>query len=156
MLTRAVLTLWLFLGFPVALLAWGWVPTLEEIQKYRQSWNPFSHGPILHTAVDLQPEGQYLLRPFIFSQIGEHSFDNQFSSFFDCESGPVHLYSVQHPSLEFAYGLSDHVQFGTTTSFQSYWARENGQTDTDTGLGDTSFALKYRPMIQDPDSAYPR
>jgi hypothetical protein len=135
--------------------AWEWVPSDEDIQKYRRSWNPFSHGPILHTAVDLQPKGQYLLRPFIFSQIGEHSFDNQFTSFFGRQSGPVHLYSVQHPSLEFAYGLSDHFQLGITTSLQSYWASENGNTEHDTGLGDTSFALKYRPIIQDPDSAIP-
>lgn len=135
--------------------AWDWVPSDEDIQKYRRSWNPFSHGPILHTAVDLQPRGQYLLRPFIFSQIGEHSFDNQFSSFFDRNNGPVHLYSVQHPSLEFAYGLSDHFQLGITTSVQSYWARENGKMDNDTGFGDTSFALKYRPIIQAPDSAVP-
>jgi hypothetical protein len=135
--------------------AWDWVPSDEEIRKYRQSWNPFSHGPILHTAVDLQPKGQYLLRPFIFSQIGEHSFDNRFSTFFDRKSGPVHLYSVQEPSLEFAYGLTDHIQLGASTSVQSFWARENGKTDTDTGLGDTSFAIKYRPIIQDPDSSTP-
>ena len=135
--------------------AWDWVPSDKDIRKCRQSWNPFSHGPILHTAVDLQPEGQYLLRPFIFSQIGEHSFDNRFSTFFDRKSGPVHLYSVQEPSLEFAYGLTDHIQFGATTSVQSFWARENGKTDTDTGLGDTSFAIKYRSIIQDPDSSTP-
>lgn len=135
--------------------AWDWVPTDEEMAKYRKSWNPFSHGPILHTAVDLQPEGQYLLRPFIFSQIGEHSFDNQFSSVFDRKSGPVHLYSVQEPSLEFAYGLTDHIQLGATTSVQSFWSRENGKADTDTGLGDSSIAIKYRPVIQDPDSATP-
>lgn len=135
--------------------AWDWVPSNEEIQKYRQSWNPFSHGPILHTAVDLQPEGQYLLRPFIFSQIGEHSFDNQLRFFSDRKSGPVHLYSVQEPSIEFAYGVSDHIQFGATTAVQSFWSRENGRTDTDTGLGDTSFAIKYRPIIQDPDSSTP-
>ncbi len=135
--------------------AWEWVPSDEEIEKYRRSWNPFSHGPILHTAVDLQPKGQSLLRPFIFSQIGEHSFDNQFSFVTQRQSGPVHLYSVQHPSLEFAYGLTDHVQFGASTSWQTFWAKENGVYDTDTGLGDTSLALKYRPIVQDPESRRP-
>lgn len=142
-------------GRPDPLHAWSWTPSDEEIRKYRQSWNPFSHGPILHTAVDLQPEGQYLLRPFIFSQIGEHSFDNRLRFFSDRKSGPVHLYSVQEPSLEFAYGVTDHIQFGATTSVQSFWARENGKMDTDTGPGDTSFALKYRPIVQDPDSWIP-
>ncbi len=151
-LLMAVLVLW---GMASTLHAWEWVPSDEEIQKYRKSWNPFSHGPILHTAVDLQPKGQYLLRPFIFSQIGEHSFDNRFQFVTERKSGPVHLYSVQEPSLEFAYGLSDHVQFGATTSFQSFWSRENGRNDTDTGLGDTSIAIKYRPIVQDPDSSLP-
>ncbi len=151
-LLMAVLVLW---GMASTLHAWEWVPSDEEIQKYRKSWNPFSHGPILHTAVDLQPKGQYLLRPFIFSQIGEHSFDNRFQFVTERKSGPVHLYSVQEPSLEFAYGLSDHVQFGATTSLQSFWSRENGRNDTDTGLGDTSIAIKYRPIVQDPDSSLP-
>jgi hypothetical protein len=34
-------------------LTWKWVPTEEEIQKYRSSWNPFSHGPILNTGIDI-------------------------------------------------------------------------------------------------------
>ncbi|MGH7410248.1 MAG: hypothetical protein ACREJ6_04190 [Candidatus Methylomirabilis sp.] len=131
------------------------MPSQKEIGKYRRSWNPFSHGPILHTAVDIQPKGQYLLRPFIFSQIGEHSFDNRLSFFTERKSGPVHLYSVQEPSLEFAYGLTDHIQLGLTTSLQSFWARENGKTETDTGPGDTNIAIKYRPIIQDPDSWRP-
>ena len=135
--------------------AWEWVPSEEEIQKYRRSWNPFSHGPILHTAVDVQPKGQSLLRPFIFSQIGEHSLGNRFQLATERQSGPVHLYSVQEPSVEFAYGLSDHIQFGAVASLQSFWSRENGRTDTDTGLGDTSIAIKYRPIVQDPDSWLP-
>ncbi len=140
---------------PRPLGAWEWVPSQEEIEKYRKSWNPFSHGPILHTAVDLQPKGQYLLRPFIFSQVGEHSFDNRFRFFSDRKSGPVHLYSVQEPSLEFAYGLNDHIQLGATTSLQSFWARQDGKTTTDTGPGDTSIAIKYRPVVQDPDTLLP-
>jgi hypothetical protein len=142
-------------GLPLPAGAWEWVPSDEEIRKYRRSWNPFSHGPLLHTAVDVQPKGQYLLRPFIFAQIGEHSFDNRLQFVTERKSGPVHLYSVQEPSLEFAYGITDHVQFGATTSLQSFWSRENGQTDTDTGLGDTSLAIKYRPIVQDPDSRRP-
>lgn len=140
---------------PSPLDAWEWVPSDEEIRKYRKSWNPFSHGPLLHTAVDVQPKGQYLLRPFIFSQIGEHSLDNHFSFVTERKSGPVHLYSVQEPSLEFAYGITDHIQLGATTSLQSFWSRENGKSDTDTGPGDTSLAIKYRPIVQDPDSWFP-
>ena len=53
-----------------SLSAWDWVPSEEEIQKYRKSWNPFSHGPILLQAVDIQPKAQLSIREFLFSQIG--------------------------------------------------------------------------------------
>ena len=154
-LTLLALGLAWSLPSPTMLSAWDWVPTQEELRRYRQSWNPFSHGPMLHTAVDVQPEGHSLLRPFIFSQIGERSFDNRLQFATDSKSGPVHLYSAQHPSLEFAYGVTDHIQFASTTSMQSFWSRENGQSNSDTGLGDTSFAVKYRPIVQDPDSWRP-
>ena len=136
-------------------LDWQWVPTQEELQKYRRSWNPFSHGPILHTAVDVQPKGQSLLRPFLFTQIGENKFDNRFQFITDRKPSNVHLYSALHPSLEFAYGVTDHIQFAATSSAQSFWAREQGQMRSDTGLGDTAIALKYRPIVQDPGSLQP-
>src|SRR5207249_5091460 len=72
--------------------ALDWVPTEEEIKKYRQSWNPLSHGPVLLQAVDIQPKGQLSIREFIFSQIGESSFGNHLSFATDSKSGPVHLY----------------------------------------------------------------
>lgn len=65
-----------FIVFSLSLPTHGfeWVPSDEEIQKYRKSWNPFSHGPILLQSVDIQPKGQMSVRPFLFSQIGEHSY----------------------------------------------------------------------------------
>src|SRR5437763_9063464 len=59
--------------------AFDWVPTEEEIRKYRRRSNPFSHGPILISAVDIQPPGQLHVRPFIYSQIGEKSYGKQHS-----------------------------------------------------------------------------
>ncbi len=49
--------------------AWDWVPTDEEIKKYRQGWNPFSNGPMFISGVDIHPKGQFTAHPFIFSQI---------------------------------------------------------------------------------------
>ena len=83
------------LGCPEPVRAWTWVPSDDEIRKYRQSWNPFSHGPILLTIPDLQPKGQLYVRPFIFSQIAEKSYGNRFTSVFDAKGGPVHLYSMR-------------------------------------------------------------
>src|SRR5437764_2476955 len=80
-----------------------WVPTEEEIRKYRRSWNPFSHGPVLLSAVDIQPKGQLHVRPFIFSQIGTRSYGNTLGGFPSAKPGPVHLYSVQDPFIQSAY-----------------------------------------------------
>jgi hypothetical protein len=151
------------LGSPVPVNALEWVPTDEEIRKYRRSWNPFSHGPVLVSAVDIQPKGQLHIRPFIFSQIGEGSYGNRLTFFTEARDGPVHLYQVQHPFLQSAYGLTDHIELGVATSLATFWARDSitfnkrreGPFTTNTGLGDTSLVVKYRPIVQDPDSWWP-
>lgn len=137
--------------------AFDWIPTPtdEEIQKYRKSWNPLSHGPMLISSPDIQPKGQWYVRPLIFSQIGESSFDNQFSGFWGANRGPVHLYSAQLPFIQTAYGITNHLELGAQTSFSAFWANENGRKTNDAGWGDTSFTMKYRPIVQDPDSWVP-
>jgi hypothetical protein len=152
----------LVLALSSAALAFEWVPTDEEIQKYRKSWNPFSHGPLLLQAVDIQPRGQFSARPFLFSQIGEKSYGNRLSTAVDRQSGPTHLYSVA-PSVNASYGISNHVELGIATSLNAFWARDSnefnkghgGPMTTDVGLGDTSLIVKYRPVIQDPDGPRP-
>jgi hypothetical protein len=143
--------------------AFDWIPSKEEIHKYRSTWNPFSHGPILISAVDIQPQGQLHIRPFIFSQIGEKSYGNRLTLATERKDGPVHLYSAQHPFIQSAYGLTDHIEIGAATSLATFWARnsadfnrgQGGPVTTNTGLGDTSLILKYRPIVQDPDSWRP-
>jgi hypothetical protein len=150
-------------GSALRVQAFDWVPSQEDIQKYRKSWNPFSHGPILLTIPDIQPKGQLYVRPFIYSQIGEKSFGNRFTLATERRDGPVHLYSVQHPYLQFGYGLTDHVQLGLATSVNTYWVKDTesfnrgqgGPWTTNTGLGDTSLYVKYRPIVQDPESWRP-
>jgi hypothetical protein len=129
--------------------ALDWVPTEEEIKKYRQSWNPLSHGPMLLQSVDIQPKGQFSIREFLFSQIGESSFGNHLGGPTDSNNGPVHLYQVS-PSINTAYGVTNHIEFDAAISMNSFWARKNGESTSSTGLGDTSLILKYRPIIQDP------
>jgi len=134
---------------------WEWVPSEEAIEKYRHSWNPLSHGPMLISSPDLQPKGQWYIRPLIFAQIGESSFGNQFRPATDSTRGPLHIYSVQSPFLQSAYGLTDHVELVGQTSLGGFWARQTGTVDNDFGLGDTSLILKYRPVVQDPESWVP-
>lgn len=159
---RVVRTLFLFVVFQLAclnvapaVLAFDWVPSKEEIQKYRSSWNPFSHGSLLISSQDIQPEGQWYVRPMIFAQIGETSYGNKFTGFWNAKRGPVHLYSVQDPFIQSAFGLTDHVELVAQTSVSSFWARQDGKVTTDTGLGDSSLIVKYRPAVQDPDTWVP-
>src|SRR5438094_241389 len=57
-------------------LTWQWVPTKEEILKYRNGWNPMSNGPILSTSVDLNPKGQFHMQYFVFGEMGHQQFGN--------------------------------------------------------------------------------
>jgi len=141
---------------PLDLYAWTWVPSEQEIQKYRKTWNPFSHGPILLQAVDTQPKGQLSIREFLFTQFGERSFGNQLSFATESEEGPVRLYQVS-PAVNAAYGLTDHLELGAATSLSAFWATSttSGQSTSDFGMGDSSLILKYRPLVQDPDTWRP-
>ena len=109
---------------PTVGMAIDWIPSDEDIQKYRKSWNPFSHGPILLQAVDIQPQGQMSLRPFVFSQIAEHSYGNRLSLPTERKDGPVHLYSLA-PSVNGSYGLTNHVELGVATSLNTFWAKDS-------------------------------
>ena len=142
--------------------AWEWTPTDEEIQRYRKSWNPLSEGPLLIQSVDIHPKGQLSVRPFVFSQISEKSFGHTLSLPNNRRDGPVHTYSVS-PLVVLTYGVTDHVEVGAAASWQAFWAKDSdtfnrgkgGPWTTDTGMGDISLQMKYRPIVQDPDSSRP-
>ena len=143
-------------------IAWEWVPTDEDIRKHRKSWNPFSEGPLLIQSVDIHPKGQLSVRPFVFSQVAEKSYGNTLSLPNNRKDGPVHTYSVS-PLVVLTYGLTDHVELGAATSWQAFWTKDSdsynkgkgGPWTTDTGAGDFSLQMKYRRIVQDPDSARP-
>ena len=142
--------------------AWEWTPTDEEIQRYRKSWNPLSEGPLLIQSVDIHPKGQLSVRPFVFSQINEKSFGHTLSLPNNRRDGPVHTYSVS-PLVVLTYGVTDHVEVGAAASWQAFWTKDSdtfnrgkgGPWTTDTGMGDISLQMKYRPIVQDPDSSRP-
>ena len=142
--------------------AFDWVPTDEEIKKYRQSWNPFSEGPLLMQSVDIHPKGQLSVRPFLFSSISENSYGNKLSFPTDRRESSTHTYSIS-PLITGTYGLTNHIELGVATSLLSFWSKNTaaanaghgGAWTTDTGMGDLSLTLKYRTVVQDPDSARP-
>jgi len=51
----------------------------DAVARYRKSWNPFSAGPELVSSADLQPQGQFFVRPYIYSEFGVAQFGSQWS-----------------------------------------------------------------------------
>ncbi len=150
----------LFFLFPEDASSFDWVPTDEEIQKYRKSWNPLSNGPIFVSGVDIHPQGQLTVHPFIFSQISEKQFGNDLT----VSRTPSQTHSYQlNPLVTTAYGLTNHLELNIGFSLSSFWAKDTvqfnqgkgGPWTTDTGMGDTQIYLKYRPIVQDPDGWRP-
>jgi hypothetical protein len=138
-------------------LTWKWTPTDEEIQKYRRSWNPMANGPILLTSVDISPKGQFLSQFFVFGETGHLSFDNKLTT--HREDSATHLNAVA-PFLLVGYGITDHFEINVAPT-AIYW-QANQRTasggrarDDELGLGDTAIYLKYRPIVQDPESWRP-
>ena len=85
-----------WLGVAAGASAFDWVPSEQEIQKYRQSWNPLSNGPLMIVGVDIQPKGQWLVHPYVFSQISQHEYRNRFTFASEREgSRSGHAYAVQ-------------------------------------------------------------
>ncbi|MDI3461873.1 MAG: hypothetical protein OJF50_000694 [Nitrospira sp.] len=137
--------------------AFEFFPSNEDILTYRTSWNPLSNGPILLTAVDINPKGQAHSQYFVFSEIGHQMFGNTFTT--HRSDSPFHLTSVE-PLLTLGYGLTDHLEFDaafTGVYFNSSQATPAGnRTSTSAvGLGDTFLYVKYRPVIQNPNSWRP-
>lgn len=112
--------------------AFDWVPTDEEIKKYRQSWNPFSEGPLLLQSIDVHPHGQLSIRPFLFSSISENRYENTLSFPTDRKDSPVHNYAVS-PLIIVTYGLADHFEIGAATSLISYWSKDSAPFNTGHG-----------------------
>ena len=138
--------------------ALDWVPSDDEILKYRRSWNPMANGPILISGVDIQPKGQFLFQPFIFGETGHEKFGNQLST--SPSDSTDHLRAVA-PTGIFAYGINNHVELNVAFS-GIYWESSRpggaggGRTvDSESGVGDTTIYLKYRPTVQDPDGWRP-
>jgi len=140
---------------PAAAAGWEWVPSDDEIARYRTSWNPLSNGPMMIPSVDIQPKGQVTVHPFLFGQISERRFGNDLTT--DRSAASTHVYAIA-PLVTSSYGINDHLELTLALTESSFWARDStqfnqgngGPVTTDTGLGDLTIYLKYRPIVQDP------
>ena len=144
---------------PSADYSWRFFPTPEEVQKYRKSWNPFSHGPILANSPDVQPKNQWLVQMYVFSEVGNTQYGNSMD--FRTHDSSVHLKAVA-PTFFIGYGITDNIELdiapqllwynSTPGTGPSLSGGHGSQHPNDFGLGDTTTYLKTRIRIQDPDS----
>src|SRR4029077_2925909 len=101
---------------------WKYQPTNDELMKYRKSWNPFSHGPILANSPDVQPKSQWLIQAFVFSEFGDRQFGNKFGT--NTSPAPVKLKAIA-PTFWVGYGITDNVELDVVPSFIWYDAQTN-------------------------------
>ncbi len=125
----------------------------DALKRYRESWNPFSAGPELVSSADLHPQGQFFIRPYLYSELGY----GQFSAWsFKSSTLPQGL-SALNPQLEVDYGIFDSLELDVYVSEVSWWqAAGDGQRSSQgNGVGDTTAFLKWRFLVQDPRSWEP-
>src|SRR4030095_11370333 len=72
--------------------ALDWVPTAEELARYRQSWNPPTHGTSFTSSADVTRQGQWFVRAYVQGMIG--SGESQKTPSFQPGAAPVHPHAV--------------------------------------------------------------
>ncbi len=156
--TAAIFT-WLLTGSIASPAgAWDWFPTDQEMQRFRQSWNPLTHGPLLLSPADLQAEGRWLFWSFAYGQVTDGRFGNTMTT---TGSGRPFHQDVLTPGAVLFYGLTDHVTVGVSAAVVSWDSdrlsagnRSAGRVNA-TGLDDIGLIVKTRHIVQDPDGWRP-
>src|SRR5262245_66658034 len=110
--------------------------------KYRESWNPPTHGSSFTTSADLSRQGQWYVRLYVQGQIGSGEFENNVPS--KGSALPVSPDAVA-PAAMLYYGLTRNVRWGPGVSW-IYWPSDN--TDArcrkcGSRIGTTSVDFKY-------------
>ena len=134
--------------------ALDWVPTDQEMAKYRQSWNPPTHGTTFTSSADVARQGQWYVRAYVQGMIGSGEFQTTATS--KSVASPFSPDAVM-PAAILYYGLTRHVLAGVGVS-AVYWHSDTPEADGRTsgsGIGTTNLVLKYRPIVQDPESWKP-
>jgi hypothetical protein len=153
--TCILFTCFILLGFgsETTLHAFDFFPSDEALDKYRQSWNPSTHGSLLIPVAETPPKGQLTLSGFAVGQIGDGQYHNTLTT--HVSSSPVNTNSVVPGGL-LSYGLTDHVSIGGGLS-AIYWKATGPVSGPSSsgGLGDTSFFLTARTLVQDPETWQP-
>jgi len=144
------------LASPASTLAFDWFPSDQEMQKFRHSWNPQTHGPLLVSPADLQSKGRWLLWSFAYGQITNGRFGSSLSP---TGSGTSFHQDVIVPGAVLFYGLTDHVSVGISAAMISWDSDRlsgsgSGRANA-TGLDDIGLIMKTRFVVQDPETWRP-
>jgi hypothetical protein len=126
----------------------------EALARYRQGWNPLSGGPQLVSSADLHPQGQAFVKAYVYSELGYAQYGSGWS--FKTQSLPQKP-SVLNPQIEVDYGITNHLEVDLYVSEVSWWETSGaGQAaDTGHGVGDTTAFIKWRFLLQQPDTWWP-
>ena len=89
--------------------ALDWVPTAEEMAKYRNSWNPPTHGTSYTSSADVTRQGQWFVRAYVQGMIG--SGESQRTATSQNIASPFSPDAVM-PAVTLYYGLTHHVMVG--------------------------------------------
>lgn len=125
----------------------------DAVARYRKSWNPFSAGPELVSSADLHPQGQAFVRPYVYSEFGY----GQFGGWSVNRQALPQRLSALNPQLEVDYGIFDSLEVDVYVSEVSWWQGAGGgqPSSSGNGAGDTTAFLKWRFLVQNPDSWEP-
>lgn len=126
----------------------------DALARYRKSWNPMSGGPQLVSSADLHPQGQFFLKLYAYTELGYAQYGPGWST--ATQSLPQKP-SVINPLLELDYGITNSFEVNAWISEVSWW-RTSGAgmpADNANGVGDTTVMLKYRFLLQQPDTWWP-
>jgi hypothetical protein len=143
LVTLLILTQWVQ-GF-----AFDWVPTDEELAKYRKSWNPPTHGTSFTSSADVTRQGQWFVRGYVQGMIG--SGESQRSASSQNVAAPFSPDAVM-PAVTLYYGLTRHVMVGLGVS-AVYWHSSTPEPDGRTsgsGIGTTNGHVHRRRARRHP------
>ena len=140
----------LVLSYPVPGFTFSWVPSEGELEKFYRSWNPRIHGPLLTTKATAPRPGTTIIRPGIVGQIGNGRFENTLTT--KQTASPFNSDSIL-PKLILGRGLTDSL-FGAVALTGVYWTATE-LSESGGGISNSSVILRYRPIIENPDTWKP-
>lgn len=126
----------------------------DALTKYRHGWNPLSGGPQLVSSADLQPKGQAFVKGYVYGELGYGQFAGAWSTHTDSLSQKP---TVLNPQIEIDYGITNALELDVYVSEVSWWETSGGgqPAQSSSGAGDTTAFLKYRFLLQQPDTWWP-